>query len=102
VTVIINPTASSADGATGVSSTLKSYFEPEVLTALQAIFDDAWEQITAAGTVTAKEADKRRTDLAKMIVFAHRSGMPPEEIKGAVLGLIISNAADAGVEESVA
>jgi hypothetical protein len=82
--------ASSADGAPGVlSSTLKSYFEPQVLTALQAVFDDAWAEINATRAVTAKEADKRRTDLAQMIILAHRSGMPPERIKETVLGRIV-------------
>jgi hypothetical protein len=80
------------DGATGVlSSTLESYFAPEVLSALQAIFDEAWQEINVqpAHAVTANEADARRTDLAQMIILAHRSGMPPERIKDAVLGRII-------------
>jgi hypothetical protein len=36
--------------------------------------------------VDATEADERRTDLAQMIILAHRSGIPPEKIKNIVLG----------------
>ena len=74
-----------------LSSTLESYFAPEVLSALQAVFDEAWQEISVqpAFALTDKEAEERRTDLAQMIILAHRSGMPPERIKDAVLGRII-------------
>ena len=75
-------------------SSFKAYFEPESLAALQAIFDEAWQEINAlpGRAVTAKDADERRTDLAQMIILAHRSGLPPERIKDAVLGRIIPGA----------
>ena len=77
-----------------LSSTLSSYFPPEVLSALQAVFDDAWQEISALPdrAATAKDAEARRTDLAQMIILAHRSGIPPEQIREAVLGRIIPEA----------
>jgi hypothetical protein len=83
------------DRATGVlTSTLQTYFAPEVLSALQAIFDEVWQEINArpGRAVTAKETAERRTDLAQMIILAHRSGIPPERIRDAVLGRIVSGA----------
>jgi hypothetical protein len=82
-------------GGIGVAtSTFKTYFEPEVLAALQAVFDAAWQEINAmpGRAVTAKDADERRADLAEMIMLAHKSGVPPERIKDAVLGRIIPGA----------
>ena len=69
-------------------SGFKAYFEPESLAVLQAIFDEVWQEISAlpGRAVTAKDADERRCDLAQMIILAHRSGVPPERIKAAVLG----------------
>jgi hypothetical protein len=66
----------------------EAYLEPELLAALQAIFDETWQEInTLPGhAVTVKDADERRTDLAQMIMLAHKSGVPPERIKAAVLG----------------
>lgn len=69
----------------------EAYFDPEVLAKLQAVFDEVWQEINAlpGRAVTEKDADERRTDLAQMIILAHRSGLPPERIKDAVLGRII-------------
>jgi hypothetical protein len=74
-----------------LSSTLTSYLDPEVLSALQAIFDEAWKEINGQPTcdLTTKEANERRTDLAQMLILAHRSGMSPARIKNAVLGRIV-------------
>jgi hypothetical protein len=69
-----------------LSSTIESYFAPEVLSALQSVFDEAWQEIQPAFALTAREAEERRTDLAQMIILAHRSGMPPQRIRDAVLG----------------
>ena len=70
------------------NSNYNSYFGPESLGELQAVFDEAWDEISAlpGRAVTATEADERRTDLAQMIILAHRSGIPPEKIKNIVLG----------------
>ena len=78
-------------------SSFKTYFDPESLATLQAIFDDVWQEISAlpGRAVTANDADERRTDLAQMIILAHRSGMPPERIKDAVLGRIFPDATSA-------
>jgi len=80
-----------------LSSSLESYFDSQVLSALQAVFDEAWQEISALPdrAVTAKDAEARRTDLAQMIILAHRSGIPPEAIKAAVLGHIIPSVTDA-------
>ena len=69
-------------------SSFQAYFEAESLAALQRTFDEVWHEINAlpGRAATAKEADERRTDLAQMIILAHRSGIPPERIKDAVLG----------------
>jgi hypothetical protein len=75
-----------------LSTPLKTYFEPEVLMALQAVFDDAWQEINAGRALTAQESDHRRTDLAQKIIFAHRSGIPPEQIKDSVLGRHVAGA----------
>jgi len=73
------------------SSTLKTYLEPESLAMLQGIFDEAWRQINAlpARVAAAGEFEERRTDLAQMIMLAHRSGVAPDRIKDTVLGRII-------------
>jgi hypothetical protein len=73
------------------ASEYETYFEPEILRILQAVFDEIWQEISAlpGRAVTEKDADGRRTDLAQMIILAHRSGLPPERIKNAVLGRII-------------
>jgi hypothetical protein len=78
-------------------STLESYLAPEVLSALQVIFDEAWQEIKAqpACAVAANDDDQRRTDLAQMIILAHRSGLSRERIKDAVLGHIIPSVTDA-------
>jgi hypothetical protein len=70
-------------------SSFKTFFDPESLAVLQSIFDDIWQEISAVPggrAVTANDADERRTDLAQMIILAHKSGVPPERIKAAVLG----------------
>ena len=80
-----------------LSSSLESYFDPEVLSALQAVFDEAWRKISALPdrAVTAKDAEARRTDLAQIIILAHRSGIPPEQIKAAVLSRTPPHVTDA-------
>src|SRR4051812_25334656 len=72
-------------------SSFKTYFDPESLATLQAIFDGLWQEINAlpGRAVTEKDAEERRTDLAQMIILAHRSGLSPERIKDTVLGRTI-------------
>ena len=72
-----------------------AYFEPDLLAALQAIFDEAWQEISAMPGAVGDDEDERRTDLAQMIILAHKSGMPLERIKDAVLGRIILGASGA-------
>jgi hypothetical protein len=80
-----------------VFSNHEAYFEPELLGILQAIFDETWQEICAVPGFAAvvHDADEQRTDLAQMIILAHRSGIPPERIKDAVLGRIVPGAPDA-------
>ena len=76
-------------GGVGVPiSTFRSFLEPELLTALQTIFDEVWKEtnLLPGRAATARDAAERRTDLAQMIFLAHKSGIPPERIKDAVLG----------------
>jgi hypothetical protein len=76
-------------GGVGVPiSAFKSYLEPQLLAALQKVFDEAWREINPlpGRAATARDAAERRTDLAQMIFLAHKSGIPPERIKDAVLG----------------
>jgi hypothetical protein len=62
----------------------EAYFESELLGALQAVFDEAWQEIsTLPGN-----SEERRTGLAEMIILAHRSGLQPNRIKAAVLGRV--------------
>lgn len=76
-------------GGVGVPiSTFRSYLEPEFITALPTIFDEVWKEINLL-----PGAQRRRKmpltnapDLAQMIFHAHKSGIPPERIKAAVLG----------------
>ena len=80
-----------------VFSNHEAYFEPELLGILQAIFDETWQEICAVPgfAALAHDADEQRTDLAQMIILAHRSGIPPEHIKDAVMGRIVPCAPDA-------
>jgi hypothetical protein len=73
------------------------YFEPEVMAVLQAVFDEVWQEINAlpGQAATAQAAEERRNDLAQMIILAHRSGIPPERIKDAVLGRVFIDAPSA-------
>ena len=73
-----------------VTSTFRSYFEPEVVAVLQTVFDETWQELNAlpGRAATAQDTDVRRTDLAQMIILAHKSGIPTERIKDAVLGRI--------------
>jgi hypothetical protein len=76
-------------GGIGVAaSNFASYFDPELLRKLQGIVDQAWQEINAlpGRAVTSEDVDSRRTDLAQMVILAHKSGLPPERIKDAVLG----------------
>jgi hypothetical protein len=87
-------TFESANGLTrgiGVAfSNYEAYFDPELLRTLQAIFDEAWQEICAlpGRAAPAEDADTQRSDLAEMIILAHRSGLPLERIKEVVLGRI--------------
>lgn len=65
-----------------------TFYGPELIGVLQEIFDLAWQEINAIPDypISDGHADKRRNDLAEMIILAHRSGLRPEEIKKAVLG----------------
>jgi hypothetical protein len=68
-------------------STFSGIDEPDLTGALKEIFDLAWQQIhSARGNAAAGDtADKRRSDLALMIILANRSGLQPEEIRAALL-----------------
>jgi hypothetical protein len=72
----------------GAQSKFSGIDEPELTGALKDIFDLAWQEIhSASGCLAAGDnADKRRDDLALMIILAYRSGLQPEEIKAALLG----------------
>ena len=77
------------------TSDYEAYFEPESLAALQAIFDEAWQEISALPSVVGDDEEERRTDVAQIIILAHKSGMPLERIKVAVLGRVILGASGA-------
>jgi hypothetical protein len=68
------------------------FYEPELVGALQEVFDRAWKEINAnssrSGSV--KAAVQRRNDLAQMILLAHRSGMQPEQISTALRAMTSS------------
>jgi hypothetical protein len=71
----------------GRQTTQPEFYEPELLGALQEIFDLAWQQIIATPgySLNEKSAEQRRRDLSQMIILAYRSGMQPEEIKAFIL-----------------
>jgi hypothetical protein len=48
---------------------------------LREIFDLALQEMTVAKG----DAERRRNDLAQMILLAHRSGLLPEQIRAALL-----------------
>jgi hypothetical protein len=60
-------------------------YSPDLIRALQAIFDHTWQEISATRS-SPETADARRNDLAQMIILAHKSGLQPDEIKQALLG----------------
>jgi hypothetical protein len=76
----------------GTQSDVVEFYEPELVGALQEVFDRAWKEINATlsqpGSV--KSAEQRRNDLAQMILLAHRSGMQPEQISTALRAITSS------------
>jgi hypothetical protein len=62
--------------------------EPELAGALQDVFEAAWREINLAyyPPLSDGNAQARRSDLARMIILAHQSGLQPDEIKRAILG----------------
>ena len=68
-----------------VSSDIEAYFDPDLLGQLQAIFDQAWQEIGNNGHSSGKDVERTRTDLAQMIILAHRSGLSPPAIKRAIM-----------------
>ena len=57
--------------------------EVELVKVLQDIFDEVWQEIEPK--TQDHNADERRSELARLIILAHRSGLKPEEIKTAIL-----------------
>jgi hypothetical protein len=57
--------------------------EVQLLKLLQEIFDEVWQE-TEPNTED-HNADERRSELARLIILAHRKGLKPDEIKAAIL-----------------
>jgi hypothetical protein len=64
------------------TSSFSELYDPQLLGALQEIFDLVWERINST---PGENAEKQQTDLAQAIILAHRSGLQPNEIKAALL-----------------
>jgi hypothetical protein len=58
-------------------------YELELLDIFQRIFDDLWRELEPR--IERGEADEQRSELARLIVLAHRRGVSLKEIKAAVL-----------------
>jgi hypothetical protein len=56
---------------------------PELVRTLQQIFDDIWQELEAK--VDERDTDEQRSELARQIIEAHKSGLKPEKIKAAIL-----------------
>jgi hypothetical protein len=69
----------------GRGYTNSEIYNPDLIRALQAVFDDAWQEISATHCAL-EHADATRNDLAQMIILAHKCGLEPDEIKLAILG----------------
>jgi hypothetical protein len=57
--------------------------EVQLLKLLQDIFDEVWQEFEPK--TEDQNADERRSELARLIILAHRKGLNPEEIKTAIL-----------------
>jgi hypothetical protein len=66
-----------------LSSGVGSSVYPETLKVLDEVFDSVWQQIPRA--VGDANAETLRSEIARMILAAHASGLPPQEIKEFVL-----------------
>ena len=55
----------------------------ELVRTLQEIFDQIWQEIEPK--VDGRDTDEQRSELARQIIKAHKSGLKPEEIKAAIL-----------------
>jgi pyruvate/2-oxoglutarate dehydrogenase complex dihydrolipoamide dehydrogenase (E3) component len=64
-------------------------YEPGLLGPLQAIFDQIWQEVEPI--LGAEDAERKRTELARMIVLAHRSGVKLEDIRATVLNNPVLN-----------
>jgi hypothetical protein len=58
-------------------------YEPEILGTLQRVFDQIWQEIEP--NLDPSDAELKRTEVARMIVLAHRSGVKLEDIRTTVL-----------------
>jgi hypothetical protein len=57
--------------------------QPELVKLLQEVFDDIWQELEPK--IDERDADEQRSELARQIIKAHKSGLKPEEIKAAIL-----------------
>jgi hypothetical protein len=57
--------------------------QPELVRVLQEVFDEIWLKVEPK--VDERDADERRSELAREIIMAHKKGLKPEEIKTAML-----------------
>ena len=64
-------------------------YEPELLRTFQQIFEEVWQEVEPR-TVNGN-GDEQRSELARLIVLAHRRGLNPQEIKTAVLAEITAS-----------
>jgi hypothetical protein len=64
-------------------------YEPELLRTFQQIFDDVWQEIEPR--IVNGSGDEQRSELARLIVLAHRRGLNPQEIKASVLAEITAS-----------
>lgn len=71
-----------------VPQIMPGVFDSEALKGLQEIFDFAWREIVSKPDEFAlgESPEKRRNDLAEMIMLAHQSGFQHDEIVSAILG----------------
>jgi hypothetical protein len=64
-------------------------YEPELLRRFQQIFEEVWQEIEPR--ILNGGGDEQRSELARLIVLAHRRGLNPQEIKASVLAEITAS-----------
>jgi hypothetical protein len=64
-------------------------YEPELLHTFQGIFDELWQELEPR--IEKGDGDEQRSELARLIVLAHRRGVESQKIKVVVRAEIMAS-----------